>query len=44
MSKSDGLKIGIRFTEDLAGNIDGLNPHVGYVAGTTDLAQGKTED
>lgn len=42
MSKSDGLKIGIRFTEDLAGNISGLNPPVGYVAGTTDLAQGKT--
>ena len=42
MSKSDGLKIGIKFTEDLVGNINGLNPPVGYVAGTTDLAQGKT--
>lgn len=42
MSKSDGLKIGIRFTEDLIGNIDGLNPPVGYVMGTNDLAQGKT--
>lgn len=42
MSKSDGLKIGIRFSEDLAGNINGLNPPVGYVAGTNDLAQGKT--
>ena len=42
MSKGEGLKIGIRFTEDLAGNIDGLNPPVGYVMGTNDVAQGKT--
>lgn len=42
MSKGEGLKIGIKFTEDLVGNISGLNPPVGYVAGTTDLAQGKT--
>jgi hypothetical protein len=41
MSKADGLKIGIKFTEDLVGNIDGLNPPVGYTYGTNDLSQGK---
>lgn len=42
MSKAEGKKITIKFTEDLVGDVSGLTPTpVGYKAGATDLAQGK---
>lgn len=42
MSKAEGKKIGISFTENLVGDVSGLTPiPVGYKAGVNDLAQGK---
>lgn len=42
MSKGEGKKITIKFTEDLVGDVSGLTPiPVGYRAGDVDVAQGK---
>lgn len=41
MSKAEGKKIAIKFTENLVGDVSGLNPPVSYGHGTLDLAQGK---
>lgn len=43
MSKGQGQKIAIKFSEALLGDVTGLTPiPVGYKAGNVDLAQGKT--
>ena len=42
-TKGQGSKIAIKFTQELKGDVTGLTPNpVGYKAGITDLAQGKT--